>query len=64
MRITFYDHHAAGLVRAVFVGGDTAVFARVFGLAVDNFQRDHTIRVRDCVIAFRQLFSSFEPLYL
>lgn len=46
------------------VGGDAAVFARVLGVAVDNLQRDHAVRVGDGVVAFGQFFGSSEPLYL
>lgn len=51
--ITFYNHYAAGFVCAVHISGDTAIFARIFRLAVDNFQGNHTIRMGNGIITLR-----------
>lgn len=53
LRVTFYNHYTAGFISAVYISGHTTIFARVFWFAVENFQCDHTVRVGNCVIAFR-----------
>lgn len=60
--LTFDDDDARGLVGAVHVGGDAAVLAAVLGPAVDNLQRDHSVRVRHRVVELRQLLSVLVPV--
>ena len=58
---TFYNDYTVSEVRAQAVGGNTLVFARVSGLAVDDLNCNDTIGVSDGIQTGIQLLPTLEP---